>query len=56
MGHLVAQAVRIEEVDDNKFQTYLDEAIQIRRDETFHYKKGNTRSEGNYDCEYTIID
>lgn len=48
--------ITTEEVNDDDFQTYLDEAMRIRCDETFHYKKGNTRNEGNYNCEYTIID
>ena len=46
-----------EEIDD-EFQAYIDEATRIRRDETFHYKKGTTRSKATeiYDCDYTIID
>lgn len=48
------QHITVEEVNDEEFQAFLDEAMWIRRDETFHFKKGKTRNAQEYGCEYTI--
>lgn len=46
--------ITVEEVDEEEFQEFLDAAMRIRCDETFHFRKGKTKNIQEYDNQYTI--
>ncbi len=48
------QHITVEEVDEEEFQVFLNAAMRIRCDETFHFKKGKTHNIQEYDNQYTI--
>ena len=46
--------ITVEEVDEEEFQAFLDAAMRIRCDETFHFRKEKTHDVQEFDCEYNI--